>query len=109
MTVDTADIIFAILKYLEESLDEEKIDYRKINEKSLGISYPRYCRVLGMMIDEELITGLAPVNVAGSTYTQYKFINPSITLKGIEYLNQNKPSAKVYKILKEIKDWIPGI
>lgn len=109
MKSSTTDIILAILKYLEESLDEERIEATKINEESLGISYPRYCRILGMMVDDELITGLAPVTVMGSTYTQYKFMDPRISLRAIEYLEQNKPSAKVYAILKEIRDWIPGM
>ena len=32
-----------------------------------------------------------------------------ITTKGIEYLEDNSKMKQAYKILKEIKDWIPGM
>ncbi|MEJ9152444.1 YjcQ family protein [Bacillus smithii] len=106
---DDGAIILAILKYLEESMDGERVDHSKINEQSLGISHSRYCRILSMMLEDGLITGLTPVNLPGVTYTQYKFMDPRITLRGIEYLEQNKPSARAYALLKEIRDWIPGM
>lgn len=109
MKNETNDVVLAILKYLEDSMDEERIDHTKINEEALGISYPRFCRILSIMLQEGLITGFTPVNMSGSPYTQYKLMDPQITLKGIDYLQQNKLSTRVYGILKEIKDWIPGI
>lgn len=33
---------------------------------------------------------------------------PRITLKGIEYYEENKKTTKFYSTLKEIRDWIPG-
>ncbi|WP_260312134.1 YjcQ family protein [Lactococcus lactis] len=31
-----------------------------------------------------------------------------MTIKGIEYLDENSMMKKAYKTLKELKDWIPG-
>ncbi|GAB4073663.1 hypothetical protein GCM10028778_11660 [Barrientosiimonas marina] len=107
MANDTNDIILAVLKFLDESMDDEKVDFSKVNEESLNVTHPRYCKVLSMMLEENLIAGLAPVNFADRQYTEYKAINPRITLKGIEYLDENTLTNKGYKILKEIKDWIP--
>ncbi|MEK4522383.1 YjcQ family protein [Psychrobacillus sp. FSL W7-1493] len=109
MANDTKDIILAILKYLEDSLDEERIDFNKVNHKALGISEPRHSRILGMMLEEGYIDGLKKFSVMGATYSTYKALEPRITLRGIDYLEENKPSAKVYAILKEIKEWIPGL
>ncbi|GIN89864.1 head protein [Siminovitchia terrae] len=108
MAKETKDVIIAILQYLNESLDEERIDFSKVNNESLGISYPRYCRILSMMMNEGYIEGLSRITIADYAFDQYKAVHPCITLKGIDYLEQNKPSSKAYAILKEIRDWIPG-
>lgn|SRR5690625_4395557 len=109
MSKDSKDIILAILKYLNDSLDDEVIDFSKVNEESLNVSYPRYCRVLTMMVEEGLISGLAPITFIDRSYTEYKPTDPSITLKGIDFLQKNKISTKAYAILKEIKEWVPGL
>lgn len=109
MSKDNKDIILAVLKYLNDSMDDETIDFSKVNEKSLDVSYPRYCRVLTMMVDEGLISGLAPITFMESTYTEYKPVSPRITLRGVDYLEENKLTTRAYTVLKEIKEWIPGI
>lgn len=108
MASNTKDIIIAVLQYLEDSLDEERIDFNKVNPDTLGVSEPRYSRVIEMMLEEGLITGLIKVPVMGQSYDGYKSINPKPTLHGIDYLESNKPTQKAYAILKEIRDWIPG-
>ncbi|MBM7600354.1 hypothetical protein JOC34_002745 [Virgibacillus halotolerans] len=109
MSKDSKDIILAVLKYSNDSLDDEIIDFSKVNEDSLNVSYSRYCRVLMMMVDEGLISGLAPITFVDRFYTEYKPTDPSITLKGIDYLERNKISTKAYAILKEIREWVPGL
>ncbi len=109
MSKENKDIILAILKYLNDSMDDEKIDFSKVNEKSLDVSYPRYCRVLAMMVEEELIYGLAPINIMDNPYTQFKPVNPRITLKGIDYLEDNQITKRAYAVLKEIREWVPGL
>ncbi|WP_342573723.1 YjcQ family protein [Solibacillus sp. FSL K6-1781] len=109
MSKDTYDVVLAILKYIEESLDDPRIDFSKVNPEALGVSEPRYNRIIAMMLDEDLITGLTEVNWSEQEYPEYKAINPNITMYGLEYIQQNKPSAKAYAILKEIKEWIPGM
>ena len=98
MANDTKDIILAILKYLEDLLDDERIDFSKVNHKALGISEPKHSWILGMMIEEGYIDGLRKVSIMGATYSGYKALEPRITLRGIDYLEENKPSAKVYAI-----------
>lgn len=108
MCGNTIDLVVAILKYLEESLDEERIDFSKVNPETLGVSDPRYNRVIEMMLSERYVTGFHKIPIAGQSYNSYKAISPNITLAGISFLSQNKPSSKAYEILKEIRDWIPG-
>jgi len=108
MANETKDIIIAVLTYLNDSLDEERINFGRVNPETLGVSEPRYNRVLEMMLEENLITGLIAVPTMGQSYNGYKAINPKPTLRGIDYLDSNKTSSKAYAILKEIRDWVPG-
>lgn len=108
MSNDTLDIMLAILKYLEESMDDERIDFGKVKADALGISEPRYNRILSIMIEEGYITGLTAVPILGQTYDSYKAIDPRLTMRGIELLKENTMSAKAINILKELRDWIPG-
>ncbi|MEK3934305.1 YjcQ family protein [Sporosarcina sp. FSL W7-1349] len=108
MANETFDIVLAILQYLDESLDDEQINFSKINPDSLGVSEPRLNRVLEMMINSGYITGFHAVPQADKGYNTYHPINPRITLSGIYLLEHNRPTNKVYDLLKEIRDWIPG-
>jgi hypothetical protein len=108
LTNDTFDVILAILKYLEDSMDDERIDFSKVNAEALGISEPRYNRILSIMIEEGYLTGLTAVPIPGQTYDSYKAIDPCITMFGIETLKDNTLSAKALRFAKAIKEWIPG-
>lgn len=59
-------------------------------------------KYLAFMLKEGLIDGIR------STKDRYHG-NPEITLKGIQFYEENKKSTKVYNAIKEIKDWIPGL
>lgn len=108
MSNDNFDVIIAILKYLDESMDDERIDFSNVNAEALGISEPRYNRILSIMLEEGYITGLAKVPMMGQTYNSYKAMDPRLTMYGVQTLNDNKLSAKALNFAKAIKEWIPG-
>lgn len=58
-------------------------------------------RYLAFMLKEGLIDGIR------STKDRY-YGNPEITLKGLQFYEENKKSTKVYSAIREIRDWIPG-
>ncbi|WP_103110717.1 YjcQ family protein [Brevibacillus reuszeri] len=109
MAKKTMDVIQEILEHLDKSLDDERVDIGPISPENLEISYPRWSRVIQMMLESELIEGFAPVKTLGSTYTSFKAIDPRITLRGIQFLADNSNFSKLYRAAKEIKDWIPGL
>ncbi len=56
-------------------------------------------------MDNGLIKGAI---VKPTKTTRILYLNDMyITMKGIEYLQENSMMKKTYKILKELKDWIP--
>ena len=46
----------------------------------------------------------------GISYDPFtRFHVPRLTLTGLDYLENNSSMKKAYKILKEAKEWIPGM
>lgn len=105
----TMEIIQDILEHLDKSMDDEIVDISPISHEALGISHARWSRIIEMMLESGLIEGFSPVHRLGSTYTAFKEMDPRITLKGVQFLAENSNVAKLYRVAKEIKDWIPGI
>ena len=61
------------------------------------------------LFDDGFLTGS---RVTGDMFVDVYIENLSlvrITTKGIGYLEDNSKMKQAYKILKEIKDWLPGM
>ena len=99
------NVIYKILKYLESTLDTGEVDRRIFNSKAFGVSENRFYALLKMLEDEGYITG---VILDCDIYLEAKMDNPKITLKGLEYLEDNSVMKKVAAALKELKSAIPG-
>lgn len=106
--MDNFKVIYHILKFLEESMDEDYIDVDKISYGNLGISENRWIKILKILEDNGYVEGIY-VRISVDGEACYSINNPSITLKGLEYLEENSMMRKVCKTLKEIKSIVPGI
>lgn len=92
-------VIYKILKHLEKSLDFEEPDHTPIEAESLKITEPKWARLMKMLVDEGYIKGVLIVN-----YPLVKLVNPTITLKGIEYLKENSLMKKASDLAKGIAE-----
>lgn len=103
-------IIYKILKHLESSMDYEEVDINYISHERLGISRIRWEEILIMLRQSGYITGIT-VDQTLSDYSPriVEPIHPRITLKGLEYLQENSMMKKAYKAIKGIKDIAPLI
>ncbi|MGG3504772.1 YjcQ family protein [Paenibacillus lautus] len=108
MASKTLKVMQQILEHFDDSMDSDEIDIGPISAENLGISTARWHRVIGMMLEEGLIDGFAEVTHLGSSHSSYRSINPRITLRGLQFLNENSNAAKIYEIAKEIRGWVPG-
>jgi hypothetical protein len=106
MASKTLQAIQRILEHLDNSMDDDNVDLAAISPEALDITEPRWHRVIGMMVEEGLVDGFVKVTTLGSEYNQYKAMNPEITLRGLHFMNENKDAAKLYRIAKEVRDWI---
>ena len=106
---ETADIfktIYKILSTLEAALDLPAFNMELISPERLGISKERWLRYMEMLIDEGYIKGIAVMrDITGERYS--KGNDPRITLKGLEYLQENTIMQRIYMAAKGIADLIP--
>ena len=97
-------VIYKILKHLEKSLDFEEPDHTPIEAESLKITEPKWARLMKMLFDDGDIKGVLVINRPGISYPLVKLVNPTITLKGIEYLKENSLMKQLYNAVDERKN-----
>lgn len=106
--MDNFKIIYRILRTLEQSMDLEEFDKSLISAEALGISENRWRALMEMLLEEGYVKGAVAVK---SIYSTGIKIGPDfgITLKGLEYLNENSFMKKAANFAKGIKESVPGL
>lgn len=104
--MDNFKYIYRILKILEKSMDLEEFDMELIGYKELDISKLRWSRIVSMLKEQEYIQGIDVWYSLDQDYPRVKLVRPEITLKGLEYLNENSMTKKVHNAAKGIKELI---
>ena len=104
--MDNFKYIYRILKILEKSMDLEEFDMELIGYKELDISKLRWSRIVSMLKEQEYIQGIDIWYSLAQDYPRVKLARPEITLKGLEYLNENSMTKKVHNAAKGIKELI---
>ena len=98
-------IIYKILKSIEESMDYEIFDENVISPEYLGVSKERWKALIIELLDNEYITGIVKIPVMGDR-VDLKIIKPKLTIKGMQYLEENSMMKKAYNLLKGIREII---
>lgn len=104
--MDNFKIIYKILKILEKSMDYEEFDTEAISPETLKISQNRWNAIMGMLIDNGYVKGAFQVTSLGGNGIKIGR-DAQITLKGLEYLNDNSFMKKAAEVAKGISDFIP--
>ncbi len=104
--MDNFTAIYKILSALEKAMDLPEFDIEQIGHKRLNISQERCSRYFEMMVDTGLIKGVKVYSdVTDETVIEDEGVR--ITLKGLEYLQENSFMKKAYKLAKGIKEVTP--
>lgn len=108
--MDNFTIIYKILKALEKAMDYEEFDISTISAERLNISYARWEKIMVMLAKTGYVEGII-YDQCLNDYSPHleKPIQPSITLKGLEYLNDNSFMKKAANVVKGIKETVPGL
>ena len=105
--MDNFKAVYKILAQLEKSLDKERPDLDGVSAEALCVSEQRWISYIEMMSDAGYIKGAKIVrDVTGGLNIDYS--NMKITLKGLEYLQENSIMRRIYKTAKGIKEITPG-
>ena len=94
--------IYKILSILHKAMDLEEWDSKLLSPESLGISLPMWSRLMAMLLKEGYITGGEVWESFDVSYPKVKLVRPEITLKGLEYLEENSLMKKAGDMLKEV-------
>ena len=106
--MDNFRVIYKILKYLESSMDCGEIDPEAFSAARLKVSEERIEQLLIMMQDEGYIRDLVVVKTLGDNKRHIaEPICPSITIRGLEYLQENSLMKKAANAAKGIREMLP--
>ena len=89
--MDNLKTVYKILVGIEASMDSNRFDGTFL--KALKISEERRNRILQSMIGEGLFDGFERVNYVGGC--GFKAIEPRLTIKGMEFLQENSTMQKI--------------
>lgn len=99
------EAVYKILSTLEKAMDLPEFDVSLIGADKLGVSDERWARYIEMMADVGYIKGISiSKDITGSMNVDATDMR--ITLKGLEYLQENSIMQKIYKTAKGIKEII---
>ncbi|MEG0923544.1 MAG: YjcQ family protein [Anaerovoracaceae bacterium] len=101
--------VYKLLSALERAMDLPEFDViQEVNHENLKVSKERYARYIEMMLDVGYIKGaIVKKNINGDTIIDGD--NIRITLKGLEYLQENSMMRQIYNTAKGIKETIPFV
>lgn len=101
--MDNFKAVYKILTALEKAMDLPEFDVGQIGHEALGVSKERWARYIEMMVDVGYIKGVCvKYNINGDTIVESHDMR--ITLKGLEYLQENSIMAKIQKAAQGITE-----
>lgn len=104
--MDNFKAVYKILATLEKAMDLPAFDASQIGPSVLGVSNERWARYIEMMVDVGYIKGVSiKRDILGEMHVTSQDMR--ITLKGLEYLQENSTMRKLYNATKGVTDLIP--
>lgn len=103
-------VIYRILKIFQAAMDLDKFDPAAISANRLKISENRLDKLLMMLAKNGYIEGVEVTQYVDTEVPEITIMPAAtITLKGLEYLEENSLMKKAASLAKGIKDTIPGL
>lgn len=100
MAMNQLKVVVSVLDEVQKGNFPTHTDY--------GIEKSSYAKIIKAMCDDDLLSDVLFNDVATSEYPIFMFSSrTAVTIKGMEYLNNNSTIMKTYRGLKEIREWLP--
>ena len=104
--MDNFKVIYRILRYLEKAMDYDEPDMAFISAEHLKITEKRWLSIMEMLVRESYIVGI-DIKRSADGETCVSISDVRITLKGLEYLQENSLMQKAENLAKGIVEIIP--
>lgn len=101
--MDNFRVIYKILRYLEQAMDYDEPDLDRISADALGISEQSWIAIMEMLAREKYIDGVTVKRSTDGNVT-ISIPHPRITLRGLEYLQENSAMQKAARLAKGIAE-----
>lgn len=95
-------IIYKILRILQKAMDLEEFDSEELSAEALGLTVPKWSRLMAMLLKEGYISGGQTRNTMDCGYPKVALTRPELTMKGLEYLEENGLMKKAAGLAKGI-------
>ena len=92
--MDDFQLIYKILRILQKAMELEEFDRNTLSAEALGLTEPKWSRIMAMLLKEGYISGGDTWNALDCSYPKVYLARPEITLKGLEYLAENSLMKK---------------
>lgn len=102
--MDDFRVIYKILRILQKAMDLEEFDKNNISPEALNLSIPKWNRIMAILLKEGYISGGETWNAMDCGYPRVALTRPELTLKDLEYLEENSLMKKAADIAKGIVD-----
>lgn len=97
--------IYKILSILQKSMDYEVVDIRRLSTDNLGITESKRKVLLGMLLKNGYVEGFQVIQYIGDQAPNIEGLEGiRITLKGLEYLEENSLMQKAARLAKGIAE-----
>lgn len=103
--MDNFKVIYRILRYLEKAMDYDEPDMDCISVEALKMTERRWLAIMEMLSKEGYVEGIS-VTHSIDGIANVAISRPHITLKGLEYLQENSLMQKAANLAKGIADVI---
>lgn len=98
-------IVYKVLSEVDKQMDDINFDESFI--KDLKVSDNRVNKIIETLLDEGYLTG---IKISKSkTGNIVMFMSPRLTIKGMEFLQENSTMQKIKNGLRDVKDITPFI
>jgi len=99
--------MYKILKALEKAMDLDEFDINNISAETLKISNNRWFAIMEMLIENGYVSGISIEHYLAGDRIVNRGIK--ITLKGLEYLNENSFMKKAGDAIKNAGEVIGNL
>ena len=100
-------LMYQILHILQKAMEVEEFDKNTLSADSLGVSNVKRSYIMAILAKEGYVSGVEAWDSFDKDYPNILLVRPRITLKGMEYLEENSLMKKAADAAKGIADIIP--